>query len=274
VDANFGCRQQKELHLASKTGCFYPRPTGRPGREIAGMKRLIKSTFRRFGLDIVKYRNSKITKPMDESYLEVLTDQAFQASVDEVKNTTLLDTARLANLWQLCRISNPSGSLIEIGSYKGGGALHISNSCPGRTIFVCDTFEGFGDLPMDPSLDHLFARERFRDTSFESVKTQWANKGRDVRWVKGYFPESAAEIEIANISFVHIDLDIYESTANALNYLRPRLIDQSIVVFDDYLRGAHGVVKAAREFSAAHPDWTSFPIFPGQGLMVHRSWFG
>jgi hypothetical protein len=226
VDAIFGCRQQKELHLASKTGCFYPRPTGRPGREIAGMKRLIKSTFRRFGLDIVKYRNSKITKPMDESYLEVLTDQAFQASVDEVKNTTLLDTARLANLWQLCRISNPSGSLIEIGSYKGGGALHISNSCPGRTIFVCDTFEGFGDLPMDPSLDHLFARERFRDTSFESVKTQWANKGRDVRWVKGYFPESAAEIEIANISFVHIDLDIYESTANALNYLRPRLIDQ------------------------------------------------
>jgi O-methyltransferase len=211
---------------------------------------------------------------MDESYLEVLSDPAFQASVDEVKSITLLDTARLANLWQLCRMSNQSGSLIEIGSYKGGGALHISNSCPARTIFVCDTFEGFGDLPMDPKLDHLFARELFRDTSFEMVKLHWTNKGRDVRWVRGYFPESAADMDIANVSFAHIDLDIYESTVKALKYLRPRLIDRSIVVFDDYLRGADGVVKAAREFSDAHPEWVTFPIFPGQGLMVHRSWFG
>jgi hypothetical protein len=106
-------------------------------------------------------------KRMDEFHLEVLTDLKFQASVDEVKDITLLDTARLANLWQLCRMSNPAGSLIEVGSYKGGGAIHISNSCPDRTIFVCDTFEGFGDLTIDPSLDHLFAKERFRDTSFE-----------------------------------------------------------------------------------------------------------
>jgi O-methyltransferase len=238
------------------------------------MKRLIKSAFQRFGLDIVKYRDSKIKKSMDESYLEVLDDPAFQASVDEVKNNTLLDTARLANLWQLCRMSNPSGSLVEIGSYKGGGALHISNSCPARTIFVCDTFEGFGNLPMDPSLDHLFARERFRDTSFELVKTLWNHKQRDVRWVRGYFPESAAGIDIANVSFAHVDLDIYESTVKTLDYLRPRLMDRAIVVFDDYLRGADGVVKAAREFSEIHPEWATFPIFPGQGLMIHRSWFG
>ncbi len=241
------------------------------------MKRLIKSAFQNFGFDIVKYRNSKITKSIDESYLEVLSDAAFQASVDEVKSITLLDTPRLANIWQLCRMSNPSGSLIEIGSYKGGGALHISNSCPARTIFVCDTFEGFGDRPMDPTLDRLFTGERsgrFRDTGFELVKAHWAHKGRDVRWVRGYFPESAADMDIANVSFAHIDLDIYDSTVKALKYLRPRLIDRSVIVFDDYLRGADGVVQAAREFSEAHPEWTTFPIFPGQGLMVHRSWFG
>ena len=50
---------------------------------------------------------------MDESHLEVLADLKFQASVDEVKDITLLDTARLANLWQLCRMTNPAGSLIE-----------------------------------------------------------------------------------------------------------------------------------------------------------------
>jgi hypothetical protein len=99
------------------------------------MKRLIESAFQRFGLDVVKYRNSKLTKPTDNPTLKLLSD---------------LDTARLANLWRLCRMSNPSGSAIEIGSYKGGGALHISNSCLARTIFVCDMFDGFGDLPTDP----------------------------------------------------------------------------------------------------------------------------
>jgi hypothetical protein len=112
---------------------------------------------------------------MDESHLEVLIDLKFQASVDDVKDITLLYTARLAILWQLCRMNNPAGSLIEVGSYKGGGAIHISNSCPDRTIFVCDTFEEFGDLPIDPSLDHLFPRERFRDTIFELVKSRWSN---------------------------------------------------------------------------------------------------
>jgi O-methyltransferase len=203
-----------------------------------------------------------------------LADLKFQASIDEVKDIIILDTARLVNLWQPCRMSNPAGSLIEVGSYKGGGAIHISNSCPDRNVFVCDTFEGFGDLPIDPSLDHLFARECFRDTSFELVKSRWTNKSLNVRWVRGYFPESVGDIEISNVSFAHADLDLYESTVNTLEYLRPRLIEQSIVGFDDYLRGVDAVIKATREFSEAHPDWVIFPIFPGQGLMVNRSWVG
>jgi hypothetical protein len=52
------------------------------------------------------------------------------------------------------------------------------------------------------------------------------------------------------------------------------LIDRSIVVFDDYFRSAEGVMKAVKEFTAAHRDWVTFPIFPGQGLMIDREWFG
>ena len=238
------------------------------------MKRLIKSVFQAFGHDVVKLGRSKVTKPIEESYVEILDDPDFQASVKEVSGITLLDTARLANLWMLSRASNPSGSLIEIGSYRGGGALHISNACPTRPIYVCDTFEGFADLKMDPKVDRLFWKEQYSDTSFETVKANWAGKGRDVRWVRGYFPESAANMEISNISFAHVDTDLYDSTANTLNYLQPRLINRSIVVFDDYFRSVEGVIKAVSEFTQAHPDWVTFPMFPGQGLMIHRDWFG
>jgi hypothetical protein len=191
------------------------------------MKSLVKSAFQGLGYDVVKLGRSKITKPVDESYVEILYDSEFQSSVKEVSEITILDTARLANLWMLSRMSNPSGSLIEIGSYRGGGALHISNACPARPIYVCDTFEGFADLKMDPKVDRLFWKEQYSDTSFETVKGNWAGKGRDVRWVKGYFPESAANMEISNISFAHVDTDLYESTAKDLGIFAAAT-DQSI----------------------------------------------
>src|SRR5271154_4631856 len=94
--------------------------------EATGIKRLIKSAFQGFGYDVVKLGRSKLAKPIDENYVEILDDPAFQASVKEVSGITLLDTARLAKLWMLCRGSNTSGSMVGDGSERGGGALAIS----------------------------------------------------------------------------------------------------------------------------------------------------
>jgi O-methyltransferase len=137
---------------------------------------------------------------------------------------------------------------------------------------VCDTFEGFGDLKIDPGADRHFKKEQFTDTSFESVQAPWAGKGRTCVGPR-LFPGKRRKYSNFKLSFVHIDTDLYESTAKTLDYLRPRLIDRSVVVFDDYLRSVDGVVRAVREFTAAHPDWAAFPLFPGQGLMINRDWF-
>ena len=238
----------------------------------------MRAAFNTFGYDIVRLKRQggarPIKKPTETSHLEILLDESFQASIDEVCDLTLLDTARLANLWQLCRMSNPAGSIIEIGSYKGGAALHMSNSCPNRHIFVCDTFEGFGNLPIDSRLDRLFSRGDFVDTNLTYVQTAWKAKERDVTWVKGSFPESAASVEVRGISFAHIDVDLYKSTFDALEFLNPRLIDRSLIVLDDYMRSVEGVMKATGDFLKLHPEWICLPIYPGQGLMIHQSWFG
>jgi Macrocin-O-methyltransferase (TylF) len=241
------------------------------------VKRLVRKTINNLGYDIASLKTPKkagpITKPTDTSFVEILSDASFQNSVTEVYDLTILDTARLANLWQLCRSSNPDGAIIEIGSFKGGSALHLSNSSPSRPIFVCDTFEGFGELSIDAHLDRLFSRNDFLKVDFAAVKSAWEGKGRNVTWVKGYFPESAANVNIRNISFAHIDVDLHKSTIDALEFLHPLFIDRSIIVLDDYLRSVEGVMKAVRHFQARHPEWVSFPMYPGQGLMVHSSWF-
>jgi O-methyltransferase len=243
-----------------------------PGR----MRRSVRSSVRAiFGIDLVPAPSAwpTIRRHTVTPHIEVLLDSAFHASVNEVILHTSLDTARLANLWQLCRMSNPAGSIIEVGTHRGGSALHLSNSSPKRRIYVCDTFEGFGDVPIDPQLDHLFHRGDFSDASFDAVKALWRDKGRDVVWVKGYFPASASDLNIEGISFAHLDVDLYQSTADTLEFLRPRFLDRSIIVIDDYLKNTPGLMKAVREFEAAHPEWCSFPMYPGEGIMIHRSWF-
>ncbi len=50
------------------------------------------------------------------------------------------------------------------------------------------------------------------------------------------------------------------------------LAERSLIVVDDYMRTAEGVVQAVDEFVALTGDWIVFPIYPGQGLLIHRSW--
>ena len=218
------------------------------------------------------YPGYPVIKQIDTCGVEVLGDNAFQNSCREVAGLTLLDTPRLANLWQLCRMTNPRGNIIEIGSFKGGGALHLSNSCPHRNVIVCDSFEGFDKL--DPTLDKNFNEDMFKNTSQGRVEELFRSRGRKYRVMAGFFPQSCAGIDIAPISFVHLDADIYKSTIESLEYLRDRMIDRSLVVLDDYFRRAEGVNRAVQEFTARQKSWMAFPIFPGQGLLIHRSWFG
>jgi predicted O-methyltransferase YrrM len=213
-----------------------------------------------------------VLKPINPVDVELLADPAFQASVKEVSDLTLLDTPRLANLWNLSRLA-PDGNILEIGSYKGGGALHLSNACPKRKIIVCDSFEGFEKLR--PDLDRNFEPHMFKDNSKEKVEQLFHSRGRPHEVIQGFFPASVAGRQIGPISFVHLDADVYKATIESLQYLIDnRLLTQkAIVVLDDYSRGADGVNRATAEFITSHPDWNVFPMFPAEGLLLHRSWF-
>lgn len=210
-------------------------------------------------------------RPLDANGVEILADAEFQRSCRAIDGLTLLDTPRLANLWNLCRLANPAGHIVEIGSYKGGGALHLSNSCPERKIIVCDSFQGFECL--DARLDRNFAADQFKDTHQEDVEKLFRDRGRDFQVIAGFFPQSCIDVPLGPISFVHLDADTYKSTLESLEFLAGSLIERSLVVLDDFFRKAEGVNEAVQQFTARNRSWVALPIFPSQGLMIHRSWF-
>ena len=51
---------------------------------------------------------------------------------------------------------------------------------------------------------------------------------------KGFIPDTFAGLNSEKIAFVHIDLDVYKSILDSLQFIWPRLSLGGIIVFDDY----------------------------------------
>ena len=66
-------------------------------------------------------------------------------------------------------------------------------------------------------------------------------------------------------------MDVYEATRDSLHYLSEKLAPRSLIVLDDFQRGAHGLDRAVQEFLQGHAEFMSFPMFPGQALLFSRA---
>ncbi len=182
-------------------------------------------------------------------FLDVLHDPKFQNSVREIKYITQFDTPRLANLWQLCRMSDPDGNILEAGVHRGGTALHLMNCHAAARFIFADTFSG---------------------VDAEEVTSRLLGKTRRVMILAGNFPCSDEDRAVRDISFAHIDLVTYQSACAALHYVAARCRPDAIIVVNDCLRYHWGVTEALCEFLDAHREWLALPLYPGQAVMVRR----
>jgi O-methyltransferase len=218
--------------------------------------------------------NKELLVPAIESeYVEILFDPEFRRSVSQVKNFTCLDVARLANLWTLVRMAGP-GVFMEVGSYKGGAALHICNAMKDdrSPFYSFDPFEAGGFEGMR-DCDQAFKPTDFTDTNYAAVVGLLSAKPQ-AKVIQGFFPAMAEGMNLHNIAFCHLDVDIYEATRNSLEYLAPRLAPKGLIVLDDvgHLE-TPGVEKAMMEFVAAQPSFLAIPMFPCQAVLLPKTFW-
>ena len=237
------------------------------------IKSIVKEFVFRLGYRIEKINfDYPILRPIVTNSIEILGNPEFQNSCKMLGDTSLLDTSRLANLWMLCRITDPFGAIAEIGTYRGGGALHLTNCCPERQVVVCDPFAEESFEKVDPDLDRNFRQGLFTGQSKEQVTNLL--EGRNCLIIPGYFPKSVKDVALPKLSFVHLDVDVYHATIESLVFLLTQqiLLDKSLIVIDDYNRKADGVNKAVKEITTKVEGTLAFPMFPGQALIIPKSW--
>ena len=108
---------------------------------------------------------------------------------------------------------------------------------------------------------------QFTDTSEEYVRSLFASHKKKAEIVKGFFPASALNVNLGEIAFCHLDVDVYDATKKSLYYLSDKLAKRSFILLDDYHREAKGVDAAVDEFLRDHPRFRCFPLHSSQGLV-------
>lgn len=159
--------------------------------------------------------------------------------------------------------AHPKGSIIELGVYKGGTIRFIArNVAPDRHVHGFDTFAGLPALWSGNS------------TMFKAGGVPPKVPSNVVLHV-GLFDDNLPgwiEEHPEPIALLHVDCDLYESTASAFRYLGPSIREGTIIVFDEFFNypgwQAHEF-KAFQEFVEAY-DASFTPLGYASEQMAFR----
>lgn len=91
--------------------------------------------------------------------------------------------------------NNISGSVAEVGVYKGDFSKRLNLLFKERALYLFDTFEGFAksDIELEKEKSYSDGDQDFSDTSIELVKSKMPYPQNCI-FKKGFFPETATGI--------------------------------------------------------------------------------
>lgn len=150
----------------------------------------------------------------------------------------------------------PEGEYLEMGTQYGGTAKIIFDLMPtDRKLFCFDTFTGFNaeDLRIESTVrPHGFTTESIRPLDPQTVRSNILGSGPAGRserlvLVPGHVPGSLGPFGEYSWRFAHFDMDLYEPTRLALDWVWPRMVPGGILLFHDY-DALPTVRKAVDEF--------------------------
>lgn len=197
------------------------------------------------------------------------TQKKIFTLIDNVKDEIdfTLNPTEAYQLFQAVKATRDiNGDIAEVGVYQGGSAKLICEARNKNKIFyLFDTFEGLptpGEFDGSLKNGEYSASLKFAQDCLKSHK--------NIYFCQGIFPENANSIENKNFSFVHLDVDLYKSTLDALEFFYPRVNRGGIILSHDYGGGGEGetaVKKAFDEFFADRPG-SIFELTGSQCMIV------
>jgi len=174
----------------------------------------------------------------------------FIRTVQPYSMTSIERITELYNSLEYVRLNNIGGDIVECGVWKGGNILGIMEYLHyhniNKNIWLFDTFEGMTD-PEENDIDlnnnhastmlHIPVVLAFSPIDEVKNNLSKSNFNKDsLRFIIGDVSETLKEkINIPKkISILRLDTDWYKSTKDELIYLYPKLVNEGVLIVDDY----------------------------------------
>jgi O-methyltransferase len=190
------------------------------------------------------------------------------------------------------RVAGVNGDVLpqtffEFGCHSGrtfSAAVNAARFLRMRDVdfFAFDSFEG---LPQTNEIeDGYFQTGTFftsKDDFWRIVKRRTGVRLADRQIIKGFYNESLKEVvrnRMPKAGVIHIDVDLYSSTVDVLDFIAPLLVEGSVILFDDWHTFPGGSLmgerRAMAEFMLENPDfrfepWKTYSTF-GQSFFVTK----
>jgi O-methyltransferase len=157
-------------------------------------------------------------------------------------------------LYQLALMStHVPGDTAECGVWQGAGSYLICKATQSgaqqRTHFLFDSFQG---VSAPDSIDGFgYWRKGDLSCSVDQIKRPDAKISIHPGWI----PERFNDVADRRFSFVHIDVDLHQPTADSMSFFYPRMNPGGLLVCDDYgFMTCPGAKKAVDDFMADKPE--------------------
>ena len=149
--------------------------------------------------------------------------------------------ADFGNLLQcIDNAKNLDGDFVEIGCYFGSSTCVMANYMERNKInkkfFVYDYFNGFTYEESKKSIDNIWKDSHItdgRDNVEKRIESRLKEKIDNFQVIQRNIIEHNALREVEKISFVSIDVDIYEAVLAALLHVHKKICVNGIVVVED-----------------------------------------
>lgn len=154
--------------------------------------------------------------------------------------------------------------IVEAGVGSGDGIVFLlklqNHFGDKRSLWAFDTFAGFPKGNQNDSDDfRKKGKPGYEKYTLTSVKEFLKSTGisdseiAEVRFIKGFIPETYLLFNQERVALLNCDLDLYEPTKQTLLFFWPKMIEGGVIMLDEYDIGLDvikwpGAKKAVDEF--------------------------
>lgn len=238
----------------------------------------IKNAFQRR----IGYRAYKVGKgttytlcpPYRYSTYSPWFEDEFLEFYDKIKHHTLVKEDRCYTIDRFCRHCRAiDGDFAECGVFRGGTAFLIAHAMQNnvaqtrrKQLHLFDTFIGMPSLADGDPSGHRVGD--FGDSSLRRVQDYLQAFPR-VEYHPGCIPETFNAVRERKFCFVHIDVDLYQTTKDCCHFFYDRMSRGGVMIFDDYGFPSYqfAAKKAVDEFFSDKPE-RSISLHTGQCLVM------